>query len=107
MSEQVVNLDRDKIVKGVETTDKETVSLKAKKVWLRIDADFMPGKDIAKCYYSTDGQQWQRIGSDYKMRFDWQRLFMGTRFAIFCYATKQVGGYIDIDDFEYKNYATK
>ena len=107
MSEQVVNLDRDKIVKGVETTDKETVSLKTKKVWLRIDADFMPGKDIAKCYYSTDGKQWQRIGSDYKMRFDWQRLFMGTRFAIFCYATKQVGGYVDIDDFEYKNYATK
>lgn len=36
------------------------------------------------------------------MRFDWRRFFMGTKFGIFCYATKKVGGYVDIDEFYYQ-----
>jgi hypothetical protein len=35
------------------------------------------------------------------MRFDWRRFFMGTKFGIFCYATKKTGGYVDIDEFCY------
>jgi len=35
------------------------------------------------------------------MRFDWQRFFMGSKFAIFCYATKKKGGYVDVEDFRY------
>ena len=42
-----------------------------------------------------------RIGSEFQMRFDYMRLFMGTRFAIFNYATKTTGGYIDVDYFNY------
>lgn len=26
---------------------------------------------------------------------------MGTKFGIFCYATKKTGGYVDIDEFCY------
>ena len=59
----------------------------------------MPGRDMATFYYSFDGQTWTRIGSEYKMRFDYRRFFMGTKYAIFCYATKQAGGYIDVDEF--------
>mgnify|MGYP001025745751 FL=1 len=35
------------------------------------------------------------------MRFDFTRLFMGTRYAIFNYATKAAGGYVDINKFVY------
>ena len=35
------------------------------------------------------------------MNFDYRRLFMGTRFAIYNYATKSAGGYVDIDCFGY------
>ena len=102
MTEQVVNLsDRDKIVESVDQTERETVVLKQSKLWLRIDGDFLPGRDIATFYYSLDGEQWTKIGPDYKMRFDYRRLFMGTKFALFCYATKQKGGYVDIDKFCY------
>lgn len=69
---------------------------------LRIDADFRPGKDIATFFYSTDGNSWHRIGPDFVMRFDYRRLFMGTRFAIFNYATNAAGGYIDIENFDFK-----
>ena len=62
----------------------------------------MAGRDLATFYYSLDGEQWTKIGSDYKMSFDWRRFFMGSKFSIFCYATKKKGGYIDVAEFKYK-----
>ena len=82
---------------------------KAKKIWLRIDADFRPnqdgrrmgGADKANFYYSMDGEQWTQIGTkNYRMIFDYRRFFMGSKFAIFNYATKKAGGYIDVDEFK-------
>ena len=46
--------------------------------------------------------EWNRMGGDYKMRFDWQRFFMGTKFAIFNYATQEAGGHVDVDFFSYE-----
>ncbi|MBQ5455836.1 MAG: glycoside hydrolase 43 family protein, partial [Prevotella sp.] len=111
MSEQSVSLtDREKRVTDVKITEKETIELKQKKIWLRVDGDFRPfkdndgvkiGGDMATFYYSLDGEQWVKIGSDFKMRFDYRRFFMGTKFGIFCYATKKNGGYVDVDEFKY------
>ena len=84
-----------------------TLSPKQSTIWLRIDGDFRPGgrgggKDAANFYYSLDGTEWTQIGThDYRMRFDWQRFFMGTKFGIFCYATKKAGGWVDVDAFSY------
>jgi hypothetical protein len=33
------------------------------------------------------------------MRFDWQRFFMGSKYALFNFATQKTGGYIDVDFF--------
>ena len=108
MSEQKVELtEREKAVTNVEEKVIESVELKQQKIWLRIDADFRPtggrfgGTDTATFYYSLDGEQWTKIGSDYRMGFDWRRFFMGSKFGIFCYATKKAGGYVDIDHFKY------
>lgn len=103
MTEQVVNLsDRHKVVESVDVTEKESVSFKQKNIWLRIDGEFRPQTDKAQLFYSFDGQDWKKIGSDYQMRFDYRRLFMGTRYAIFNYATKKTGGYVDVDEFCYQ-----
>ena len=106
MSEQSVTLSGpDKAVEKVEEKVVETVGFSGKTVWLRIDGDFRAGehggRDMATFHYSLDGEQWTKIGSDYRMRFDWRRFFMGSKFAIFCYATKRTGGYVDVDGFEY------
>ncbi len=69
-------------------------------IYLRIDGDFNQGKDIASFYYSLDNKKWIKTGCDVKMIFDYRRLFMGSKYAIFNYATKASGGYIDIDNFE-------
>ena len=108
MSEQSVQLTvKNKEVTKVDEKVIESIDLKQQNIWLRIDGDFrsgeaggfMAGRDLATFYYSLDGTNWTKIGSDYKMRFDWRRFFMGSKFAIFCYATKKAGGYVDVDEF--------
>ena len=107
MSEQRVSLtEREKAVTNVDEKIIETVALsrlypQATKIWLRIDGDFQPGhNDAANFYFSMDGDEWTQIGTkDYRCVFDYRRFFMGSKFAIFNYATKKVGGYIDVDEF--------
>ena len=117
MNELKVELsDTDKEVTNTEEKIVESTFINAQRrtnngkllVWLRIDADFRPvsdgiggGRDVASFFYSLDGSQWTKIGSDYKMGFDYRRFFMGTKFGIFCYATKKRGGWVDIDNFIY------
>ena len=122
MSEQSVQLTEnekavtsvdEKVVESVEISKKtpksssvqefKGFSSKTKNVYLRIDGDFRAGKnDAANFFYSLDGETWTQIGTkDYRMTFDYRRFFMGSKFAIFCYATKSKGGYVDVDSFEY------
>ncbi len=72
-------------------------------VWLRVNGDFNPGRDMASFAYSLDGTQWTSIGHELPMRFDYMRHFMGTKFALFNYATKQTGGHADFDYFHFKD----
>ena len=100
MSEQTVRLsDRDKQVEGVDTVVRATALFNQRRLWLRIDGDFLPGRDIATFYYSLDGREWTKVGSDFKMQFDYRRFFMGSKYAIFYYPTTQPGGYLDVDAF--------
>ena len=104
--------DREKAVTKVDQKMIEGIALsllspKSKKIWLRIDADFRAGerggRDAANFYYSFDGENFKQIGTkDYRMRFDWRRFFMGSKFALFNYATKKSGGYVDFDSFTYE-----
>ena len=119
MEELKVELsDRDKEVTDVEQKTIESIPLAkgTSKIYLRIDADFRPGQgtdkrryggaDCASFFYSLDGEQWTKIGTEsYRLGFDWRRFFMGTKFGIFCYATKKAGGYVDIDEFCYQKSA--
>ena len=105
MSEQKVSLtEREKAVTDVDVKVIETVELNQQKVWLRLDGDFQPGHDdAANFYYSLDGENWTQIGTkNYRMIFDYRRFFMGSKFALFCYATKKAGGYADFDYFHVK-----
>jgi beta-xylosidase len=103
MSTNVVKLgNKDKDIQGVTVEEKERIRLKSDVIYLRIDGDFNLRKDMATFYYSLDNKEWTKIGTDFKMVFDYRRLFMGSKFAIFNYATKTNGGYVDVDFFEYK-----
>jgi beta-xylosidase len=100
----VVELSKNtKEVLNVDIVESKKIPLKKNIIFLRLDADFNEGKDLATFYFSLDNKNWTQIGDPYKMRFDYSRLFMGTRFAIFNYATQNVGGFVDIDFFHFSN----
>ncbi len=88
----------------VEIIEEVALKFKNKKennVHLRINGDFNPGRDMASFAYSLDGDKWTEIGHELPMRFDYLRHFMGTKFALFNYATRQTGGHVDIDHFHF------
>jgi len=92
----------ERIVENVDVKEVASADIKGKTVWLKVIGDFNPGCDVAELAYSTDGKNFTTLIKDFKLYYDFSRLFMGTRFAIFNYATKQTGGYIDIDSFDYE-----
>ena len=103
MANNSVVLDNaTKAIKNVSVDEKARVALTQNVVYLRLDGDFNLYKDLARFYYSLDNKTWTAIGGEYKMIFDYRRMFMGSKFAIFNYATKSLGGYVDVDFFKYK-----
>lgn len=79
-----------------EPTEKLGPALKSDTVYLRAIVNF--STDKSNLYYSYDNSKWTRFGDEMSMRFDLS-IFVGQRFYIFNYATKQTGGYVDIDWF--------
>ncbi len=73
----------------------ERVSLNQEKVYFRIDCDFIIDK--AYFYYSLDGEKWEEIGDSLQMLYSITKHFMGYRFGLFNYATKEIGGHVDFD----------
>ena len=100
--DDVAMTDKEHLVTDVKHQEVYRQLLKQKTVYLKISCDFRDHKDLATFSYSLDGKTWTKAVSDFKMNFDYRRLFMGTRFAIYNYATKNAGGYVDVDSFEYK-----
>lgn len=76
----------------------ENVAITQNQVYLKASCDFTDLKDIAVFYYSLDGKNWIKIGEPLKMKYTLPH-FMGYRFGLFNYATKEIGGYADFDYF--------
>jgi beta-xylosidase len=74
----------------------ERVPFEQKVIYLKAEGDFRDKADKGYFYYSLDGKSWRRIGSVLKMAYTIPH-FMGYRFGIFYYATKEVGGNVDFD----------
>src|SRR5690625_2101423 len=84
------NSEKEKVV--------ETIDLEQDRVYFKIDFDFKNQTDKADFYYSLDGVEWKSIGNTLQMEYTLPH-FMGYRFALFNYATKTEGGYVDFDYF--------
>lgn len=79
-----------------EAIEAESIPTNADRIYLRIDADFRDRADRATFYYSLDGASWQPIGDELQMSYTLPH-FMGYRFSLFSYATKEPGGHADFD----------
>lgn len=102
MSEQHAVFDEPKhAISRVDTDEQKVVRLKQDVIYLKAEGDFTQGKDMACFAYSLDGKEWTPIGNPVKMKFDHTRFFMGSKFALFNYATQMQGGFVDFDCFDY------
>ena len=77
----------------------QRVPLSINTIFFKIECDFREKTDLAYFYYSLDGKDWKLIGEPLKMAYTLPH-FMGYRFGLFNYATKNVGGWADFDFFK-------
>ncbi len=82
------NLEKKESVMGDEIV--------ADSIYLRAIVNF--GTNSCKYYYSADNENWTQWGVTMTMGYTLD-YFVGQRFYLFNYATKQLGGYVDIDWF--------
>ena len=64
-------------------------------IYLKISCDFK--SDKANFYYSLNANDWIKTGDSLQMIYTFTKHFMGYRFGLFNYATKETGGYVDFD----------
>jgi len=75
-----------------------SIPLNQATVFLKAECNFTDKKDLAGFFYSLDGKTWLPIGTPLKMAYTIPQ-FIGYRFALFNYATKNTGGFADFDYF--------
>ncbi len=76
----------------------QKIPLNQKVVYFKAECNFTNRKDVADFFYSLDGKTWIPLGTQLKMAYTFPH-FMGYRFALFNYATKNIGGAADFDFF--------
>ncbi len=64
-------------------------------VYLKISYSFK--NNSAQFFYSLDGENWTSLGNNQSLGFSTNTTFMGTRSWLFCYSTKEAGGFADFD----------
>ena len=97
-----INGDRKAIVMINASTGKPeevaAIPLNQKIIYLKAECDFTNKTDLAHFYFSLDSNHWTELGTPLKMTYTIPQ-FMGYRFTLFNYATKETGGYADFDYF--------
>ncbi|MEP7145347.1 MAG: glycoside hydrolase 43 family protein [Ferruginibacter sp.] len=76
----------------------QAIPLNQQTIFFKAACDFTNKKDTANFFYSLDGNSWKPIGTPLKMAYTIPQ-FIGYRFTLFNYATKNIGGFADFDYF--------
>jgi len=84
----------------------ESVRLKQKKVFLKVECDFRNLDDTGYFFYSLDCKRWIPIGTPLEMEYSMPH-FMGYRFGLFNYTSGDPGGYVDFDWFRISSVTKK
>jgi beta-xylosidase len=90
-------------VRGEDGGDEavEKIRYDGDRICLKIDFDFRDSADLARFFYSADGNEWHPIGRTLQLKYTLDH-FMGCRIGLFHYATRETGGYVDFDYFRYE-----
>jgi hypothetical protein len=75
-------------------------------IYFKAECNFKDKADLGKFFYSLDGKNWLSIGNPINMPYTIPH-FMGYRFGLFNYATKNIGGFADFDYFHIEDKISK
>ena len=91
-----VNTEPAKIIAKLPV-ERETVTLRA-------ECDFTPGKDTAEFFYKAEAEEmpscFEKLGETHKLYFKLDH-FVGCRFGLFLFSTKETGGVAEFSRFRY------
>lgn len=76
----------------------ESVHISGNDIWLRVDANIGSSSDTAKFFYSLDGLKFNPLGDTHEMA-NGAIFFVGDRYGIFNFATKELGGQVIFQSF--------
>lgn len=93
----MVDAHNNQTAKADKPTVAASVDCTSNIVYLKEDFNFAGG-DKVTFYYSFDGNTWTQLGDPMQLSYELTH-FMGSKFALFNYATKSTGGYADFDYF--------
>lgn len=79
---------------------KESIPVNGPVVTLRAECDFAPGKDTAEFFRKTE-EGFRKLGATRQLRFKLDH-FVGCRFGLFLFSTKETGGTAEFSGFEYR-----
>ena len=82
--------------------EEQRIPLSQNTVYLKVECNFRDLTDTAEFFYSYDGKSWKPIGTQLRMAYTLPH-FMGYRFGLFNYATREAGGFADFDFFRIEN----
>ena len=74
----------------------ESIPLNQENIFFKAECNFTDKKDTANFFYSMDGKTWLPLGTPLRMSYTIPH-FMGYRFGLFNYATREPGGFVDFD----------
>lgn len=87
---------------GWHTTNKgeviESVDFEGESVWLRVVCDVSGSPAYSSFSYSTDGADFASLGQTHTT-LDGEVYFVGSRYGVFNYATKEIGGSVTVTSF--------
>lgn len=92
-------------VKG-KADELQSIPLTQNTVYFKAECNFKDKADLGKFLYSLDGKNWIAIGKPINMPYTIPH-FMGYRFGLFNYATKNIGGFADFDYFHIEDKISK
>lgn len=92
----VVNAETGRaLIKNIGPLEQQTIHFK-------IECDFLNLNDTATFFFSLNGKSWTQVDTQLKMTYTLPH-FMGYRFALFNYGTRETGGFVDFDFFHIEN----
>ena len=107
---KIVNGEKYVVMISNETekpVELQNVPLAQSAVYLKVECNFKDKVDIANFFYSLDGKTWTIIGGPLMMKYTLMEHFMGYRFGLFNYSTRNPGGFADFDWFHITDQITK